>query len=381
MEKGRENHDMSARDTQNSAPPVPYFDLQRQYHALKDEIDVAAARVFQSGYFILGGELEAFEEEFAAYCGVSHCVGVNSGTDALMLSFRALGLSPGDEVATVSATFFATVIGPLLTGARIRFVDIDPVTRLMDPDLLEKALTPKTKLIVPVHLYGRMADMESISDLAGRIGAGIVEDACQAHGARTGEIGPGMRSDCAVFSFYPTKNLGAFGDAGCVVTNDAGLAGNIRDLRNYGSTEKYHHPMPGINSRLDELQAVVLRVKLKRLDEWNERRRSIARRYLAGIQNDRVILPDIPEGTEHVLYVFAVETDDRDGLKEHLARHGIGSLIHYPAPLHHQEALREYRDVHLPHTEKLFERVLSLPLFPELTDDEADRVIEAVNDF
>jgi len=372
---------MGARNEQKNRPPVPYFNLQRQYHVLQGDIDAATARVFQSGYFILGSELQAFEEEFAAYCGVSHCVGVNSGTDALLLSFQALGLSLEDEVATVSATFFATVIGPLLSCSRLKFVDIDPVTRLMDPNLLKKALTPKTKLIVPVHLYGRMADMRMISDIAGHVGAKIVEDACQAHGARMGGIGPGMKSDCAVFSFYPTKNLGAFGDAGCVVTNDEGLATQIRELRNYGSTERYHHPMPGINSRLDELQAALLRVKLARLDEWNDRRRSIARRYLSGIQNDRVVLPDVPEGGEHVLYVFAVETDDRDGLKDHLLKRGIGSLIHYPLPLHHQEALCEYRDVRLPHTERLFERVLSLPLFPELTDDEADRVIDAVNDF
>ncbi|MBN1882142.1 MAG: DegT/DnrJ/EryC1/StrS family aminotransferase [Deltaproteobacteria bacterium] len=372
---------MGARNKQKNGSPVPFFDLQRQYHVLKGDIDAAAARVFQSGRFILGSELEAFEEEFAAYCGVSHCVGVNSGTDALLLAFRALGLSPGDEVITVSATFFATVIGPLLAGARLRFVDIDPLTRLMAPELLEQALTAETKLIVPVHLYGRMADMRAISDMAAQVGAGIVEDACQAHGAKSRGIGPGMKSDCAVYSFYPTKNLGAFGDAGAVVTNDGELAKKIKDLRNYGSTEKYHHPMPGVNSRLDELQAALLRVKLAHLDEWNARRLTIARRYLKGMQNDRVVLPDIPEDGGHVLYVFGVETDDRDGLMEHLTGRGIGSLIHYPTPLHYQEALSEYRDVHLPHTERLCERVLSLPLFPELTDDEADRVIEAVNGF
>jgi len=368
---------MSPQEIQN----VPYFDLRRQYDALKDEIDAATARVYQSGYFILGGELSAFEEEFAAYCGVSHCVGVNSGTDALLLAFRALGLSAGDEVATVSATFFATVIGPLLTGARLTFVDIDPMTRLMDPALLEQVLTAETKLIVPVHLYGRMADMGAIADLADKVGAKVVEDACQAHGARTCGIGPGMKSDCAVYSFYPTKNLGAFGDAGAVVTNDEGLATRLRELRNYGSTEKYHHPMPGVNSRLDELQAAILRVKLTYLDEWNARRRAIARRYLSEIENEKIVLPDIPEGDGHALYVFAVEADDRDGLREHLSKRGIGSLIHYPSPLHHQQALDDYRDVRLPHTERLFGRVLSLPLFPELTDDEAERVIRAVNDF
>ena len=354
--------------------PIAFNDLRPQYAALRAELDAAVARVLERGWFILGPELEAFEAEFAAYCGARHAVGVGSGTDALHLALRACGVGPGDEVITVAFTAVPTINAISLAGARPVFVDVDPATRTMDPAQVEAALTPRTRALLPVHLYGHAADMAPLQAIAQRHGLWLIEDAAQAHGTtyrgqRTGTLG-----HLAAFSFYPTKNLGAYGDAGAVVTNDDALAARLRLLRNYGQTDRYHHQIEGVNSRLDEVQAAILRVKLRHLDAWNAARRERAARYSAALAG--LTTPREASWTHHTYHLYVVEVPQRTRVQQALSEAGIGTLVHYPVPAHLQPAYAHLGVARgtLPVSERLGDTVLSLPLYPELPLEQVDRV-------
>ncbi len=365
---------------------IPIASAAAQYATIKDETDAAVHRVLDSGWFILGAEVEAFEREFAAYCGVAHAVGVGNGTDALMLALKALDVGPGDEVITVPMTAAFGAFAITMNGATPVFVDIEPGTANMDATLLEQAITPRTKAIMPVHLYGQAADLGAIMAIAARHGIPVVEDAAQAHGAlydgkRVGSIGA-----IAGFSFYPSKNLGAAGDGGAVTTNDAALAEKVRMLRNGGQRGKYEHVIQGVNSRLDEMQAAVLRVKLAHLDAWNSARRRLAHRYDELLAGSSVELPEerhgaAPEG--HVWHLFAVRHPRRDALAAYLKERGIGTAVHYPAALHLQPA---FASLGLgvgayPVAERQAREELSLPLYPELTTEDVAYVADAVRAF
>jgi dTDP-4-amino-4,6-dideoxygalactose transaminase len=362
-----------------SGEPIPQLDLRTQLAGLADALELAARRVLASGRFILGDELEAFESEFAAYCGATHAVGVASGTDALELALRATGVGPGDEVITVAHTFIATPLAISAAGATPVFVEVHEGDGLMDADAAAAAITSRTSAIVPVHLYGRCVPMAPLVALAKRHGLAIIEDAAQAHGALTdGERRAGTVGDAGAFSFYPTKNLGALGDAGAVVTSDARIAERLRLLRNYGKVVKYEHAIAGRNSRLDELQAAVLRVKLPHLDAFNAARRAIARRYREEISHPgvRLLAHDLDRDVLHQAVLY---TQAREGLRDHLLDAGIATQIHYPIPCHRQAVYADRPYAPLPVTERLAAGVLSLPLFPELTDAQLDRVCAAVN--
>lgn len=335
-------------------------------------------RVIERGWFILGPELEAFEREFAAACGTSHAVGVGTGTDALALALRALGIGPGDEVITspLSAAFSGLAI--VMSGATPIFADIDPARLTLDPRAAEAAITSRTAALMPVHLYGQPADMPAFQALASRRGLAIVEDACQAHGAMSAGRPVGTFGAAGAFSFYPTKNLGALGDAGAVATNDASLAERLQRLRNGGQTDRYHHPEFGVNSRLDEMQAAVLRARLPLLGAGNARRRAIAARYRAALADGPVgVPPECDPG--HVYHLFPVLARDRDAFQAHLAAEGIGTLVHYPIPLPRQTAFASYTPAVCPITDRVCAEVCSLPLHPRLTDAEADAVAAAVH--
>lgn len=361
---------------------VPFVDLAPDHEEVAAELEAALRSVFRRSFFILGEELEAFEREFAAYTDVGHCIGVGSGTEALHLALRACEVGPGDEVILPSHTFVATALAVAWTGATSVFVDIDPQTYTLDPAQTAAAVTAKTKVIVPVHLYGQTADAAPLASLAAEHGLRLVEDAAQAHGAMYQGKRAGTLGDLACFSFYPTKNLGAVGDAGAVVTSDDALAERLRSLRNYGQREKYRHEEMGFNSRLDELQAAVLRVKLRRLEEWNEARRRIAAAYgerLAGV----LATPVEAKGRRHVYHLYVVEVDHRERVREELGARGIGTQVHYPIPSHLQPLVAG-----IPHrtggdlsvTERVADRVLSLPIYPSLTEAQIDEVAEAVAD-
>jgi dTDP-4-amino-4,6-dideoxygalactose transaminase len=362
---------------------VPFVDLRAQHESISEALSEAVKRVIGRSSFILGPELESFEREFGAYCGCPHAIGVASGTEALHLALWACGVGAGDEVITVSHTFIATVLAIRFVGADPVFVDIDPTTYTIDVSQVEGAVTPRTKAIIPVHLYGQTADMEPLLAVARRHGLRVIEDACQAHGARYRGRAAGTLGDVGCFSFYPAKNLGALGDGGMVVTNDSNLAERLRLLRNYGQREKYYHSMPGTNSRLDELQAAFLRAKLPHLDDWNSRRQAVARSYREHIRSRHVRLPDeAPWGT-HVYHLFVVRSPARDALQRHLAASGIGTLIHYPVPVHEQEAYTSFggRPWSLPETERAAREIISLPMFPELSPEQIRVVAETVNAF
>ncbi len=359
---------------------VPFLDLKAPYRELRDELDAAWRRVMESGWYLLGQELEAFEAEFAAYCDARHCIGVGNGLDALHLILRAMGIGPGDEVIVPSHTYIATWLAVSYAGATPVPVEPDERSCNLDPSRLEEAITPRTKAVMPVHLYGQPANMDEINRIAGRHNLRVVEDAAQAHGARYNGRRTGGLGDAAGFSFYPGKNLGAMGDGGAVVTNDETLAEKVRMLRNYGSRVKYRHEMQGYNSRLDELQAAILRVKLRYLDDWNERRQVIADRYGKAFEGSALSLPFVPEWAAPVWHLYVVRTANRQELTAQLERNGIGWLIHYPVPPHLQEAYR--RQQHpagsLPIAEKLAEEVVSLPIGPHMTGQEVAAVIDAV---
>ncbi len=362
---------------------IPPFDLKRQYAALKPELDSAIAGVLERGTFILGEEVVAFESEFAAYCGVSDAVGVGSGTEALHLALRACDIGPGDEVITVAHTAVATAAAIEIAGARPIFVDIDPQRWTLDPTQLEAAITPRTRAIIPVHLYGCAAELAPILDVARRHQLRVIEDCAQAHGARYHGRRVGRWGDLATFSFYPTKNLGAYGDGGAITTNDPELAERLRLLRQYGWAERYVSTLKGFNSRLDELQAAILRVKLRHLDAWNARRRSLARAYGTLLRDAGLQLPLDPEEGAHVYHLYVIRTTQREALRAYLRENGIGTLIHYPIPIHLQPAYTDagYGPGALPETEAAAAQVLSLPLYPELHEDEVKVVCDAITAF
>jgi dTDP-4-amino-4,6-dideoxygalactose transaminase len=362
---------------------VPFLSLQAATQELRAEIDSAIGRVLDSGYFLLGKELEAFEKEFAEYAGVKHCVGVGNGLEALILSLKALGVGPGDEVLVPSNTYIATWLAVSYVGASPVPVEPDERTYNIDPKKIASAITKNTKGILPVHLYGQPADMDPIRDIAAKHGLWILEDAAQAHGARYKGKRTGGLGDIAGWSFYPGKNLGALGDGGAVTTNSDELADRVRVLRNYGSRIKYLNEVKGVNSRLDEIQAAVLRVKLRHLDNWNERRREIAAQYHEGLKNSGLVLPYVPDWANPAHHLFVVRTDRRDALRQHLEKAGVGVLIHYPIPPHLQSA---YKDMgmqrgSLPISERIHEQVLSLPIGPQLTESQAATVIRAILEF
>lgn len=363
--------------------PVPFLDVHATYHELKSEIDAAVARVLDSGYYILGPEVESFEHEFANYCEAKHAVGVGNGYDALVLALRALDIGNGHEVLVPSNTYIATWLAISAVGAKPVPVEPDPQTFNIDVARLEAGLTSRTRAIIPVHLYGQPADMDSISTFAAKHELRVIEDAAQAHGARYKGRRIGAGSDFACWSFYPGKNLGALGDGGCLTTSDAELAERVRLLRNYGSREKYVHDVQGANSRLDPVQAAILRVKIRHLDEWNARRQRVASIYLDGLRDADLTLPNVPDWAEPVWHLFVVRHRQRDQLHQSLTQAGIGALIHYPVALHTQRA---YSDLGippegLPIALQLSGEVLSLPIGPHLSDDAAAQVVDAVTRF
>ncbi len=362
---------------------IPQFDLTRQYARIEPEIQAAITRVLRSGRFILGPEGEALEAECAAALGVGHAVGVASGSDALRLAFSALGIGPGDEVITPAFSFVASATAVLQTGARPVFADVDPVTLTLAPERAEAAVTPRTRAILVVHLYGLPAAMEPLSSLAAARGLALIEDAAQAFGATSGGRLVGSLGAAGAFSFYPTKNLGAYGDAGLVVTGDPELASRLRRARNHGQARKYEHVEYGWTSRLDEMQAAVLRAKLRHLEEWTEARRRTAARYAAGLASCLVTLPPNPASARHVFHQYTIRTPHRDALAKHLAGADIGTACHYPLPIPEQPMFRElgYGGTVCPNAWAASQEVLSLPCFPELTDDEVDAVVDAIRAF
>jgi len=360
---------------------IPFLDLKTQYRAIKPEIQAAINRVLDSAQYVLGEEVESFEREFAAFSGADFGVAVNTGTSALHLALLAAGIGQDDEVITVPFTFVATVAAIRYTGARPVFVDIDPVTFTMDVNQIERAITPKTKAIVPVHLYGHPADMDAILEIAERHGLKVIEDACQAHGAIYKGRPVGGLGHAGCFSFYPGKNLGAYGEGGMVTTNDAGMQKTMRMLRDWGQEKKYYHVLKGFNYRMEGLQGAILRVKLRHLPAWTEARQSLAAVYdrlLAG--NEVVEAPRPPANGTHVYHIYAVRTADRTGLMKTLQSHGIGSGIHYPIPVHLQEAHADlgHKKGDFPESERAADQVLSLPMFPELARTDLEVVAAAI---
>ena len=362
---------------------IPVINLKKQYEAIRPELDAAISRILANGLFVLGAEVAAFEAEFADYCGVSHAVGVASGTEALQLALMACGVGKNDEVIAPAHTAVATVSAIEAAGAHPVLVDIDLALYALDPNLLAQAVTPRTRAIIPVHLYGCPVDMNPVLEFARQKKIFVLEDCSQAHGAFYRDRKVGSWGDIAAFSFYPTKNLGAFGDGGAVVTDDPVLAGRVRLLRQYGWKEHYISSARGINSRLDELQAGILRVKLRHLDEWNLRRRQLAGLYYELLSTTELVLPAPPENARHVFHQFVIRHSQRDALKEYLKRRGIQTLIHYPVPIHVQPAYADlgYSAGSFPNAELTSREVLSLPLYPELTNENISRICRAVIDF
>ncbi len=361
---------------------VPFIDFTEQNKVIRAGVDAAFAQVIAKASFIMGPEVKKFEDEFAAYCGVKHAVGVNSGTDALYLALAALGVGEGDEVILPTYTFIATALCVSYTGARVKFVDIDEASCNMDPVKLEKVITAKTKVIIPVHLYGQTADMDEILAVAARHGVAVLEDACQAHGTRYKGRRSGSMGHAGCFSFYPTKGLGAWGDGGMVVTNDDNVAYMVRMLRDYGRTDRYAHKFKGHNSRLDTLQAVVLSQKLPYLDQWNVMRQRVAGLYAKYLTGTGIVLPVAAANREHVFQTYAVRLKQRARVMAHLAAKGITSLIHYPIPIHLQEAYADagYKAGDFPVSEKMCEDILSLPMFPHMTEDQVRAVTSALKE-
>jgi dTDP-4-amino-4,6-dideoxygalactose transaminase len=353
---------------------IPFLDLSLATAEVRAEIDPALARVLDSGRYILGPEVEAFEEEFAQYCGMRHCVGVASGLDALTLMLRALDIGEGDEVILPSNTYIATWLAVSAVGARVVPVEPDPANYNLDPGRIGAAITRRTRAILAVHLYGQTAPLPQLDEIARRHGLHLIADAAQAHGVDLG----GYPS---AFSFYPSKNLGALGDGGAVVTDDARLAEKVRVLGNYGSRRKYSNEMRGVNSRLDPLQAAVLRVKLRHLDRWNQRRRQMAGRYIEGLEGiPELVLPRVADGCEAVWHVFAIRHPERDGLARQLAREGVGTLIHYPVPPHLSGAYSDcgFERGAFPVASEIAATELSLPLHPHLTEEQVEEVVSSV---
>jgi len=366
--------------TATSTEFIPVADPLAQIRRLKKEISTAVNAVLDSGQYILGQAVTRFEADFAGYNGNRHAIGVASGTDALILALRAIGLRSGDQVITVSHTAVATVAAIEMAGCVPVMVDIDPVSRCMDPQQLSMRIGPRTRAIVPVHIYGQPAAMHAIMSVARRHGLKVIEDCAQAHGAQIGNQKVGTFGDVGAFSFYPTKNLGAIGDGGIVVTDDPKLAEQTLTLREYGWKERYISHVPGMNSRLDELQAAVLRVKLGLLNGWNARRREIAAAYTRALEHTNIKSPADLEGTLHAMHLFVVETDRRKVFRKYLEENGIGTALHYPMPVHRQPAYyRHHQDgAQLPETEALYRKIVTLPLYPELTDAQVARICQVL---
>lgn len=362
---------------------IAFLNLAATHEELADQLDAAWARVRSNGLYIMGPELEAFETEFATYCGAKHCIGVANGLDALMLLLKAAGIGQGDEVIVPANTFIATWLAVSHVGAAVVPVEPNSSTYNIDPDKVEASITPRTRAIIAVHLYGQPADMTPLREIADRHGLRLFEDAAQSHGALYRGRKAGSLGDGAGFSFYPGKNLGALGDGGAITTNDDELARKIRLLRNYGSSVKYRHEAIGYNSRLDELQAAFLKVKLAALDGWNEHRRRIAAFYIDALQDTPVFLPYVLQSCDPVWHLFVIQHNQRDRLQDYLAAQGIGTVVHYPTAPHEQLAYQElgYKAGSFPITEAMHRRVISLPIGPHLSLEQAQRVVEAVRQF
>ncbi len=359
---------------------VKFLDLHKINDRYRKEIDAAMKRVLDSGWYILGREGEEFERRFAEYCGVKHALGVSNGLDALIISLKAVGISDGDEVLVPSNTYIASVLAVSSTGAKPVLVEPDIRTYTIDPKNIERAITPKTKAIIPVHLYGQSCDMSSIMEIARKNDLKVIEDCAQAHGSIYAQKRVGSFGDCNGFSFYPGKNLGALGDGGMVTTDDDMIAEKVRCLRNYGSLVKYENLYKGMNARLDELQAAILSVKLSELDKDNEKRRAVSRYYLSHIKNKSIALPHVAsEEGSHVWHLFVIRCKKRDVLKKYLDENGIETVIHYPVPPHKQRAYAELNDLYFPVTEQIHREVLSLPISPVITEEEMRRVVDVIN--
>jgi|HubBroStandDraft_6_1064221.scaffolds.fasta_scaffold60269_2 dTDP-4-amino-4,6-dideoxygalactose transaminase len=363
----------------DSPVTVPYLDLRAQYRGIKAEIDAAIAGVLDSCQFVLGSEVVRFEEEFARYSGASECIALNSGTSALHLALLAAGVGAGDEVITVPFTFVASVAAVLYAGARPVLVDIEPRTFNMDPAAIEAAITSRTKVILPVHLYGQAADMDPILEIARRHSLIVIEDAAQAHGAEYKGRRAGSIGDIACFSFYPAKNLGAYGEGGAVTTNNATYAKTVRMLRDWGQDRKYHHVLRGFNYRMEGLQGAILRVKLRHLEQWTERRRAFARAYNQALAEYDVERPAEMPWARHVYHLYTVRSKDRDGLQKALLEEGIQTAVHYAEPVHVQPAYSDlgYARGAFPEAEQAAGEVLSLPMYPEMTDEQIQQVGQA----
>jgi dTDP-4-amino-4,6-dideoxygalactose transaminase len=359
---------------------IPFLDLKKQYASIKPEIDAAVFRILESSQYVLGDEVAGFERDFAAYCGTKHAIAVNTGTSALHLSLIAAGVGPGDEVITIPFTFVATVSAICYTGARPVFVDIEPRSFTMDVSQIEKAITPRTKAILPVHLYGQMADMDAIMEIARRHNLVVIEDACQAHGAEYNGRRSGSIGAMGCFSFYPGKNLGAYGEGGAVVTSDDEAAKKIRMLRDWGQEKRYHHVLKGFNYRMEGFQGAILRVKLRYLEQWTEARRARAREYDSSLAGSAVQTPEQLAGRRHVYHIYAVRTPERDALQQSLQADGVQTGLHYPIPVHLQEAHADlgHKVGDFPQSEAAAREVLSLPMFPEMTTTQVETVAAAV---
>lgn len=363
---------------------VPFATFLPMHNEIRQELDSAYNRVLDKSYFIHGDECRKFEEEFAEYCGVKYCVGVATGLDALFLILKAMNIGNGDEVIVPSNTYIATALAVSYTGAKPIFVEPEIETFNINPSRIEEKITSNTKAIIAVHLQGRTADMEAINVIAKKHNLKVIEDAAQAHGAKYKGKKAGSLCDAAGFSFYPGKNLGALGDGGCITTNNKKLADKVRALGNYGSDYKYHHIYKGVNSRLDEIQAAFLRVKLPNLDRWNEDRRATAKKYFESIKNPLIKLPlKSTDEFEHIYHVFVIRCDKRDELEKYLNVNGVGTVKHYPIPMHEQECYKDLEIKHgeLPIAEEISRTVLSIPMYYGMTDEEINYVIEVINKF
>jgi len=362
---------------------VPVLDLKAQYAALKGEIDAALERVCENSWFKLGPEVERFERDWAAFCGAGHCVAVNSGTSALHLALEAAGVGEGDEVITTAMSFFATAEAILYTGARPVFVDVAPGSFCLDPELIDDVLSDRTRAVLPVHLFGHPADMDPIMELAREHDLAVIEDAAQAHGAEYKGRRVGAIGDVGCFSFYVTKNLAAFGEAGACTTNDDEPAERMRLLRNHGQAGGYYHKCVGYNYRMSGFQGAVLNVKLKRLEQWTERRRRIARTYSEALADTPLVLPAEAEGCRSAWHLYVVRCTERDALKAHLEEGGVSAVIHYPSPMTELDALADYdfAQTPVPEARKMADEVLSLPIYPEMSDGQVQYVIETVKKF
>ena len=362
---------------------IPLVDLKAQYKPLKAEILEGISRSLEGMWLFLGENVQSFEKEFSQFCGVKHGIGVSDGTSALQIILMAMGIGEGDEVITVSHTFIATAEAILLAGAKPVFVDIDPQTCLMDVSLVEEKITPLTKAILPVHLYGQTVDMDPLLEIASRYDLYVIEDACQAHGAEYKGRRAGSLGDAAAFSFYFSKNLGAYGEGGFVTTNDDEIARRVRMIRDHGSCKKYYHDILGLNARLDELQAVVLRAKLPHLSDWNDLRKLHADRYCQLLQHLPVETPVVMPGNRHVYHLFVIRTSNRDQMLDYLKKKGIGAGIHYPVPVHLQSSMSHLGCAlgSLPVTERIVGEILTLPIYAELTPEMVEFVVESIQQF